>query len=136
MITQWIEQINASTPLLPHGICLSESPTIILGLIGAHAAIAASYFGIPYVMRQIESGARARGVDMAAFHVSALYRMFIILCGVTHLGGIMTLYIAAYEVYLAILIATAVVSVWTLVSIYRLIDPVIGFLADLKGLRV
>lgn len=130
-MAQFIEYINASTPLLPHGICLAEQPWIIYGMILAHAGIALAYFAIPAVMYIVEARAIERGVDMTAFKVSGLYRAFIILCGLSHLAAIMTIYVAAYEVYLAVLIATMVVSIVTALAVVRLIDPLVDLIVSL-----
>lgn len=110
---------NSQTNLLPHSICLSSEPWLIVAIMAAHTAVAGAYYSIPKSMGDIERECIKLGVQSQAFEISALYRAFILSCAATHAAGVMVLWLAWYQIYFLVLFACAVVSWLTARHIHK-----------------
>lgn len=106
-----------SAGLMPHGYCLLWKPWLVALHAGADGLIAASYFLIPAA---ILSYLRKRP-DVTLGPVAALFAAFILLCGLTHLVGLLTLWFPIYEVQGVVKMVTALVSAATALILFPLV---------------
>lgn len=108
--------------LTPHGYCLLWAP----GLIWLHAVsdtiIALAYFSIPLALVWFVHQRR----DLEFRWVFLLFVGFIMACGMTHVMGVLTLWVAAYGLEGIIKVATAGLSVATAVLLWPLIPRLLA----------
>ncbi|ROT99468.1 sensor histidine kinase [Histidinibacterium lentulum] len=105
----------------PHGYCLLWNPWLIATHVVADLLIALSYFAIPialvlFLRRRPEL--RYRGL-------LALFAAFILLCGLTHLLSLATLWIPVYAAEGALKLVTGLVSATTAVVLFRLVPTLV-----------
>ena len=108
--------------LTPHGYCLLWAP----GLIWLHAVsdtiIALAYFSIPLALIWFVHQRK----DLEFRWVFLLFVCFIMACGMTHVMGVLTLWVAAYGLEGIIKVATAGLSVATAVLLWPLIPKLLA----------
>ena len=102
---------------IPHGHCyLWQTPLVGLH-VAADALIAIAYYSIPviliYFVRQVE--------DLPFKGIFILFGAFILSCGTTHLGEIWTLWHPNYWIYGILKAITALISLYTTLSLIPLI---------------
>src|SRR3954447_7846758 len=112
-LTDWLPDPSGLTP---HGFCLSWEPGLIWTHALADSAIGLAYFSIPLTLLYF---ARRRP-DLAPRRGFHLFSVFILLCGTTHLFGLLTLWVPAYTLEAAVKVATAIVSLTAAVILWRL----------------
>jgi signal transduction histidine kinase/CheY-like chemotaxis protein len=105
-----------SSGLTPHGFCLLWQPGLIWTYALSDAGIGLAYFSIPLALGVI---ARRRQ-DLVFQPLLLLFAAFILLCGATHWLDVVTLWLPLYGVQAAVKATTAVVSIFTAVSLWRL----------------
>lgn len=110
----WIDQISA---LIPHGMCLSSSPFAVwLNALG-NLSIAFVYVAIPLRLWFLLGSIPGRAFVFSP--VLKLFGAFILLCGLTHLIDVMTLFVGGF-MYIAqdtLLFVTAIVSFCALTAL-------------------
>jgi len=109
--------------LLPHGICLSWKPGLLLLHVLSDSLIAVAYFSIPFGLAHFVS----RRKDLEYRWIFILFAGFILACGTTHLLDIWTLWHPDYVLQGFIKAITAVISIASAILLW----PVIG-----KALRL
>lgn len=104
---------------MPHGYCLLWRPDLVAMHAISDGLIALAYFAIPVAIIVL---ARRRG-DLTGDvgHVVVLFSAFILACGITHIGSLLTLWYPIYGLHALAKIATAIVSILTAVVIWRLL---------------
>lgn len=113
----FIDSFLGRNGFLPHGVCLSSSPTLLWSMVVANGLIAAAYFSIPLAIWKFT---RQR-TDVTFPRLAWLFGAFIFACGLTHVMHIWTLWWPAYALQLAADGLTAVLSIVTAVALWRLI---------------
>ncbi|XBQ15092.1 MAG: sensor histidine kinase [Oceanicaulis sp.] len=106
---------------MPHGMCLLWQPWLVLLWAGSDALIFLSYTAIPIALLLV---LRQRK-DVPHSGLVALFASFILLCGLTHLMGIVTLWWPIYPFVGALKLATGLVSLATAVVLFRLIPTLV-----------
>ncbi|MCV2885157.1 PAS domain S-box protein [Aestuariibacter sp. AA17] len=106
---------------MPHGHCYLWQPHILWTNVLSDFVIAASYFSIPVAIL-IFSHKRP---DIGNSRVLFLFSAFILLCGITHLFGIYTVWQGVYGAHGLAKLATAVVSFITAVYVFRILPNAI-----------
>jgi signal transduction histidine kinase/CheY-like chemotaxis protein len=106
-----------STGLTAHGFCLLWQPGLIWTYALSDTAIALAYFSIPAALVVI---ARRRS-DLVFRPLLWLFATFILLCGTTHWLDLVTLWAPAYGLQAVVKAATAAVSVFTAIALWRLL---------------
>ena len=101
----------------PHGYCISWNPLFVWSDAIADGLIAAAYFSIPIALAIFLMKRR----DLAFPWVFALFGTFILLCGMTHVFGAVTLWLPLYDLDTMLKILTAVVSLATAAALWPLI---------------
>ena len=106
---------------MPHGFCLRWIPSLLWTHIAADALIAIAYFSIPgtivyYLLRR----KLPAEVMLRYGWIGGLFAAFILLCGITHIFGIITMWQPVYGVQSLLKAATAVVSLFTAIALIQL----------------
>lgn len=106
---------------MPHGMCLLWEPWLVLLWAGSDFLIFLSYTLIPVALFMVLR--RRSEVPQAGLVV--LFAAFILLCGITHLFMIVTLWVPIYPFVGWIKLATGLVSTATALMLFRLIPDIV-----------
>lgn len=112
----------SSEGFIPHGYCLTWRPDVFWTQVISDAIIALSYFSIPcvlvfYYYRQ----------DKIRFGwLLILFGLFIVLCGVTHIFDIWTLWFPDYGAQALVKAATALVSLATTIILLLIVPTALS----------
>lgn len=106
---------------MPHGMCLLWEPWLVTLWAGSDLLIFLSYTAIPIALLTI---LRQR-TEVPHAGVVALFASFILLCGVTHLMGIVTLWYPIYPWVGWIKLATGIVSMTTAFVLFKMIPDIV-----------
>jgi len=107
----------ARSGFLPHGYCFQWSPGLLWTMVGADLAIALAYFSIPVLIL-----AYARQRPQLNFGgLAALFGIFILACGATHVLDVWTIWRPDYGVQATGKVVTAIASVLTAWVAWRLL---------------
>ncbi|ARU55537.1 PAS/PAC sensor-containing signal transduction histidine kinase [Oleiphilus messinensis] len=111
-----------SLDYMPHGHCYLWQPGILWTHVISDLAIGLAYFSIPVMLVLV---VRKRP-DLRYHRLVYLFAAFILCCGLTHLFSIYTIWNGAYGVYGLAKLVTAVVSVFTVVELSRLVPQLLS----------
>ena len=100
---------------MPHGMCFLWQPELMMLHVVSDAAIAASYYSIPFALIYFVS----KRNDLAFPGVFLLTGAFILACGTTHIMSIWTLWQPDYRFDGFVKLITALVSVTTAFAMWR-----------------
>lgn len=106
---------------MPHGMCLLWEPWLVTLWAGSDLLIFLAYTAIPIALLTI----LRRRTEVPHAGVVALFASFILLCGLTHLMGIVTLWYPIYPWVGWIKLATGVVSMTTAFVLFRMIPDIV-----------
>ena len=109
------------TNFIPHGYCLSWSPSLLWTFVISDSLIFVSYFCLPIALSYF---ARHRK-DFPYIRVLWLFAVFILACGATHLMDVVVLWKPLYPLAAIFKVLTAIVSVITAVVLVPLIPKVL-----------
>jgi signal transduction histidine kinase len=115
---QWLLESD----FMPHGHCFLWRPDILWVHVLSDAVIALAYFSIPVTLLYF---ARKRR-DLPFRWVFALFAAFIVLCGVTHVLSIVTIWTPVYAFEGVIKAITAVVSIFTALGLIPLVPEALS----------
>jgi PAS domain S-box-containing protein len=121
MLTSFFRLFSAQN-YIPHGVCLLWQPGLLWLDIFSDAAIAASYFTIPFALIYFVS----RRHDLAFRGIFVLTGAFILACGTTHVMGVVTLWYPAYWTDGLIRFVTALVSIGTAFAMWQVMPLAIA----------
>lgn len=107
---------------MPHGMCLLWEPWLVTVWAGSDLLIFLSYTAIPLALLTI----LRRRVEVPHPGIVALFASFILLCGVTHLMMIVTLWYPIYPWVSWIKLATGIVSMTTAFVLFRMIPDIVS----------
>jgi len=116
-----LQPLSLFDDLTPHGYCLLWDPVLIWTHLGSDIAIAAAYLSIPAGLVMI---ARRRP-DLNAGGVAYFFAAFIIMCAITHIFGVLTLWYPVYSLEAVAKVMTAIISVATSVVVFHLLDSIV-----------
>ena len=117
-----IDRFLAIRGLPPHGYCLLWEPELIWSHVVADTIIAAAYFSIPVVLWRLLRMRR----DIEFGWMVGLFAMFILACGMTHVMGILTLWVPAYGWEAVIKVVTAAASLGTAALLVPLLPRLVA----------
>jgi len=106
----------------PHGYCLFWQPWLVALHVGADLLIAMSYFAIPLALVVV----LRRRPDVRYWGLVALFAAFILLCGITHVISLITLWIPIYPLQGLIKLLTGAVSMVTAVVLFLLVPRLVA----------
>jgi PAS domain S-box-containing protein len=119
---EFITNLLISGPFIPHGHCyLWNAPLVWLHLL-SDALIALAYFSIPLVLLYFVKNRK----DLPFKKIFLLFSAFIIACGITHLMEVWTLWHPTYWLSGLLKALTAVVSVFTAMTIVPLVPQALA----------
>ncbi|MFM9902397.1 MAG: ATP-binding protein [Polaromonas sp.] len=121
MAGSWWAQSNLGARLLPHGFCITGSPALLWLHVMSDSVIALAYLAIPvallYVIR--------RRPDVPFGWLGLLFGAFIVACGTTHVMDVWTIWNPVYWYSGSLKAFTALVSVATAASLFRLVPTLL-----------
>lgn len=109
--------------LLPHGVCFQLRPDLIWLHVVSDAVIAVSYFVIPVLLLYF---IRRRRQPLSFGWAVALFASFIVLCGLSHVLGIITVWQPIYYLQGIEKAITAAVSLATAIAIIPLVPKLLA----------
>ncbi|WP_105167684.1 PAS domain-containing protein [Pseudoalteromonas sp. T1lg23B] len=107
---------------MPHGHCYLWQPHLLWTNVISDLVIAAAYFSIPVAIMIFAK----KRPDVGRHWLFILFSSFILLCGITHLIGIYTVWHGAYGIHGISKLLTAIVSMITAVYLFRLIPSAVA----------
>lgn len=107
---------------MAHGMCLLWQPWLIALFAGSDFLIFMAYALIPLAIYRV---ARGRP-DLENRGLAWLFAAFILLCGITHLISIVTLWVPVYALHGFAKLATGVVSLATAAALFPLVPRIIS----------
>lgn len=113
----YILELFGSAQFVPHAVCLLWRPDLLLMHGVSDFLISVSYFTIPII---IIKAVKIRP-DLMDPSVARLFAAFITACALSHLSGLITLWVPAYGIQGVIKMATAAVSIYTAIQLARLL---------------
>ncbi|SDF43225.1 MULTISPECIES: sensor histidine kinase [Thalassobaculum] len=116
-----LQTLSLFDDMTPHGYCLLWDPVLIWSHVLADVGIAAAYLSIPAALAII---ARRRP-DLNPNGILYFFAAFIILCAITHLFGLVTLWVPAYSAEAVSKVMTAIVSVATAVLVWQMLSTIL-----------
>lgn len=121
-MTHWLHHFLADNGLAPHGYCLLWDPWLIWTHVVSDGLTAAAYFSIPFVLGRLLTARK----DVEFGWMIGLFALFIFACGMTHIMGIVTLWLPAYGLQALIKVVTAVASVGTAALLIPLLPRLVA----------
>jgi len=119
---QWLSDYMNQSGFVPHGVCMLWRPELLWTHVFADGLIALAYFVIPMRLMTLAAGRPDVGYRGTLW----LFSAFILLCGTTHVVGLVTIWEPIYGIEAAIKTVTAIVSLitaaWLIPLIPRLIE--------------
>lgn len=107
---------------MPHGMCLLWQPWLVTLWAGSDLLIFLSYTAIPVALLTV----LRKREDVPHRGLVTLFASFILLCGLTHLLGIVTLWYPIYPWVGSVKLATGLVSMMTAIVLFRLIPTLVN----------
>lgn len=108
---------------MPHGYCFAWQQELVWMHVISDLAIAVAYYSIPVFLLYIVMKRK----QMLPFKwVFLMFALFILLCGTTHLIGLITLWYPYYYLEGIIKVLTAAVSIATAVLIIPIIPRILA----------
>jgi signal transduction histidine kinase/ActR/RegA family two-component response regulator len=108
--------------LTPHGFCLLWDPGLIWAYAVSDLGIGIAYFTIPLALAIFTQRRR----DVVFRPIFWLFAAFIFLCGTTHFLDVLTLWVPAYGIQVAVKATTAVVSIVTAFALWQLLPQALA----------
>lgn len=124
----FLTKILSQNGFMPHGMCFQWQPEILWMHVIADLIIALAYFSIPTALAIVLC--RRRRVPFRGLIV--LFALFILLCGTTHVVGIIVLWEPVYRLEGLIKLATAAVSIATAVILFPMLPRLMVSAEDFK----
>lgn len=89
----------------PHRFCLANDPGLVATMLWSGVAIFVAYTIIGVALLTVKNKGKHenRGIEF-------IFGLFIFLCGLTHIAGVVTLYWPLYGIQAGIFVATALIS--------------------------
>ncbi|TRZ94620.1 MAG: PAS domain S-box protein, partial [Rhodocyclaceae bacterium] len=112
-----LSRLLAVTGYLPHGYCISWSPTLLMTYVVSDILIFIAYFSIPVAIGYFAQ----RRKDFPYRWLLWLFSAFIMTCGVTHLMGAIVLWQPMYGLDALLKAIAAIISVVTAIALWPLI---------------
>jgi signal transduction histidine kinase len=107
---------------IPHGVCLLWQAGLVYLHVAANALIALAYFSIPFAIFYFVR--RRPDIHFKSLHWQ--FAAFILLCGLTHVMGIVVLWLPLYWLQGAVMAATALISLFAAALLWKLMPSLLG----------
>lgn len=113
-----LKPVNSLLPFMPHGFCFQSRQDVILLHVASDAIVALAYFMIPLTLLYF---LHKKTLRLSFNWAIVLFAAFILLCGITHVIGIVTIWKPYYYLEGFVKAATALVSILTAFAIVPLV---------------
>jgi len=113
---------------MPHGMCFRWQPEILWMHVVSDLIVALAYFSIPLALGII----LCRRKTFPFKWLVVLFAAFILLCGSSHVLGIIVLWDPIYRMQGLIKLATAAVSIATAVVLFPMLPRLLGAVDDIE----
>lgn len=110
--------MNSLLPFMPHGFCFQGRQDVIFLHVASDAIVAFAYFMIPLTLLYF---LHQKTLKISFNWAIVLFAAFILLCGITHVVGIITVWNPIYYAQGLLKAATALVSILTAFAIIPLV---------------
>lgn len=117
-----MEHAQGLAEYMPHGMCLLWRPWLVTLWAGSDLLIFLSYTAIPLALLAVIR----RRADVPHSGLVVLFASFILLCGLTHFLGVVTLWHPIYPFVGVVKLATGLVSLVTAIVLFRLIPDLVN----------
>ena len=107
---------------MPHGMCLLWKPWLVILWAGSDILIFLSYFAIPFALLRVLK----KRNDVPHRGLVVLFASFILLCGITHVLSIVTLWVPIYPIAGLVKLATGIASMTTAIVLFRLVPTLVA----------
>ena len=115
-------QSIGSRSFIPHGYCFSWNPALLWTFVSSDAIISVSYFSIPFALLYFSF----KRPDIQQRKFIALFGLFIVSCGITHIFEILTIWSPIYWANALSKSITALVSLITAVMLWRIMPAALN----------
>ncbi|MBK0404063.1 hypothetical protein I5M27_13795 [Adhaeribacter sp. BT258] len=112
---EYVQNLFESVGFIPHGHSFSWQPAILATNVAGDALTALAFLAIPPVLLFLTKKRK----DLTHKYVFIFFALFLFLCSITHLFGIVTVWNPVYRIQGVFKIITGVVSVITAFMLYR-----------------
>jgi PAS domain S-box-containing protein len=119
---EFLTNLSSSGPFIPHGHCYLWNTALVWLHLLSDASIALAYFSIPLTLLYFVKNRK----DVPFAGIFLLFSAFIIACGMTHLMEIWTLWHPTYWLSGSIKALTAIVSLFTAMTIVPLVPQALA----------
>ena len=116
-VLDYFLELFSAAQFVPHAVCLLWRPDLLLLHGMSDFLIAAAYLTIPVVILK----AVHTRPDLLDPRVARLFAAFILACALSHLSGLITLWVPAYGLQGVVKALTAAVSIYTAIQLVRLL---------------
>lgn len=113
---------NWVNSFMPHGHCFLWLPELLVMHVGSDIVIALAYFSIPASLVYLVW----KRQDLVFNWVFLMFAAFILLCGLTHVMGAVTVWYPVYYIDGSIKVVTATVSMITALGIWKLMPEALS----------
>ena len=117
-----MNMFDTVTGLMPHGVCFFYRQDLILMHVISDGLIALADFSIPVTLLHVLR--KRKSIPFA--HVLVLFAAFIMLCGLTHIMGIWTIWKPYYFLEGGVKVLTAAISVLTAIALVPLVPKALA----------
>lgn len=121
-------QLFSIRGFMPHGMCFQWQPEILWMHVISDLVVAIAYFSIPLVLVFVLYRRR----QFPFKWLVVLFAAFILLCGTTHVTGIIVLWDPMYRLQGLIKLATAAVSIATAVVLFPMLPKLLSAVDELE----
>ena len=124
----FLVQLFSVRGFMPHGMCFQWQPEILWMHVISDLVVAIAYFSIPFALGFVLYRRR----QFPFKWLVALFAAFILLCGTTHVTGIVVLWDPMYRLQGLIKLATAAVSIATAVVLFPMLPKLLSAVDELE----
>jgi len=120
--TGFLAELFDDSRFMPHGYCFLWQQELVWMHVISDLAIVLAYFSIPATILYL---LHKHGTKLPFRWVFFMFAIFIVLCGITHLVNIVTLWYPYYYLSAVIKLLTGAASIATAVMIFPLVPILI-----------
>lgn len=104
---------------MPHDMCINWNLDLLLAFVISDSVIALSYFTIAFLLLKLVNGKKVSPFVIEHKPIIWLFSFFILACGLTHVLGIISIWIPIYIIESYAKLFTAAISAVTAVTLIR-----------------
>lgn len=118
----FFSQLFTTTGFMPHGMCYQWQPDVLWMHVISDLIIAIAYYSIPLALAIVVYRRR----HFPFKWVFGLFAAFILLCGTTHVIGIITIWDPIYRIQGVVKLLTAGVSIATAIVLFPMLPRILA----------